>query len=180
MKDHPEPECCPDCEETIRELQKLVAKSEGTDRAYALFELGSAALFTGRDELALASFGACLEILPPGEDPSLESEALFKESCVLAILERQQEAIEAVSRAKKICKALGHSEHLALCEWREGVYHAELGETQIARRLLKAARDRFLKIRRPAAAALCELDLHNIESTPERVAFDPRRRKQKK
>ncbi len=150
---------CEACEDSIRDLQKLVATTEGVDRARALIGLGDAAVIGLRLDLALASFGACLDLLPAGEFADLECQALFKESCVLAELEQYEEAIERVARAKAIAKRQGDLEHLSLCEWRQGVYCACIGRETEALELISDARDRYLELLRPGMAALVELDL---------------------
>lgn len=160
MNELPEHLDCAACEESIRHLQKLVATTEGIDRARALIELGDAAHIALRLDLALASFGACVDLLPEGKFADLECQAIFKESCVLAELRLYDEAIERVSTAKEISKRQGDLEHLSLCEWKQGVYCACLGREAEAFELISGARDRYLELMRPGMAALVELDLY--------------------
>lgn len=180
MAELPEHMSCEACDVSIRHLQKLVATTEGIDRARALLDLGMAAFVALRLDLALASFGACLDLLSPGESVDLECEALFKESCVLAEMERYDEALESVSRAKAICEREGDLEHLSLCEWRQGVYCASAGQQTEALELISAARDRYLQLLRPAMAALAELDLEatSRQDNRARTRKSSRRRKE--
>lgn len=165
LRDH----SCDACDEAIRQLQKLVATTEGIDRARALMDLGMAALIGWRLDLALASFGASLDLLPPGEFPDLEREALYKESCVLAEMGRYDEAIERVSRAKAMCERGGDLEHLTLCEWREGTYFASVGRMEEGLELIATSRDRYLALLQPEMAALCQLDLEHLSEAYDRV-----------
>lgn len=160
MNELPEHLDCEACEESIRHLQKLVATTEGVQRARALIVLGDAAHIALRLDLALASFGACLDLLPSGEWANLECQAIFKESCVLAEMRLYDEAIERLTKAKAICSRQGDLEHLSLCEWKQGVYCASLGRETEAIKLISAARDRYLELQRPGMAALVELDLN--------------------
>lgn len=175
---HPDSHSCEACNSAIRDLQMLVAGTEGIDRARALVELGDAAVVGFRLDLALASFGGCLDLLPEGEFPDLESQALFKESCVLAEMGRFEEAIESIAKARTICRHQRDLEHLSLCEWREGVYWASIERTQNALELIAAARDRYLDLDLPAMAALVELDLQ--KATEEDGVRKPRSRRRRK
>ncbi len=157
LPDHLE---CEVCEESIRHFQKLVATAEGVDRARALIELGDAAHIAFRLDLALASFGACRDLLPSDDFADLQCQAIFKESCVLAEQGLFAMAIERLSEAKAICTRQGDLEHLSLCEWKQGVFCASLGRETEAIELISAARDRYLELQRPGMAALVELDLN--------------------
>ena len=165
-----EPHDCPICDEEIAHLQEAVANSNGIERAEALMELGMAALFGGRDELALASFGACRDLVSGGDYLELESAALFRESCTLAVLGRFDEAIDQVTKAKAICEEEHDLDHLSLCEWREGTYYLDKGDVARARELITSARNRYLTINRLAMASMCELDLQNIEKKRRPIA----------
>lgn len=169
MKEIPEPESCELCEEAIRHLQKRVAVTEGTERARALLDLGMAAFVAYRLDLALASFGACLDLIDRELFPDIASEALFKESCVLAEMERLDEAIESLSRAREISHEEGDVEHVALCWWTEGNYLTCYGRKDEARERITWARDLYLELDQPAMAALCERDLKDVTAAPKRL-----------
>jgi tetratricopeptide (TPR) repeat protein len=172
---------CEACENAIRELQRLVAQTEGIDRARALILLGDAATMNFRAELALAAFGAALDLLPTGEFPDLESEALFKESCALAGLERFEEALQRVRAAKSICESQNDDAHLALCEWRQGMYCAELARNVEAVALIERARDRYRSLPGFEDMVVCvELDLDQAIRLRDGTAATGKRRNGRK
>lgn len=177
MKELPEPAHCEICEEEIRHRQKQVATTQGIERARALLDLGMAAFVGYRLDLALASFGACLDLIDQEAFPDIACEALFKESCVLAEMGRFDEAIERLSRAREISDEEGNLEHVALCWWTEGNYLTSYGRTGEARERLTAARDLYLQLDGPAMAALCERDLKDLTAPRKRVrkSNSPRR-----
>lgn len=170
MKEIPEPEHCELCEEAIRHLQKRVATTEGVERARALLDLGMAAFVAYRLDLALASFGASLDLIDQEVFPDVASEALFKESCVLAEMGRLDEALESLSRAREISDKEGDVEHVALCWWTEGNHLGSSDRKDEARERIVAARDLYLDLDQPAMAALCERDLKDLTAPPKRVA----------
>lgn len=169
MKEIPEPAHCEICEEEIRHLQKQVATTEGTERARTLLELGMAALVGYRLDLALASFGACLDLIDQEVFPDIACEALFKESCVLAEMERYDEAIESLSKAREISYEEGDLEHVALYFWTEGNYLTSYNRKDEAYECITAARDLYLDLDQLAMAALCERDLKDLTAPPKRV-----------
>lgn len=159
---------CELCDNSIGELQKNVAGTEGLDRARALIQLGDAAIFSLREDLALASFGACLDLVADGEAPDIECAALYKESCVLAAMGRYDDAIQRITKAESICERLGDAEHLSLCEWRHGMYRYDQGDTRQALELIKTARDRYLELDLVAMATMVEHDLQMVRTEDKR------------
>lgn len=165
---------CELCDNSIAQLQQSVASTEGLDRARALIQLGDAAIFSLRDDLALASFGACLDLVADGDAPDIQCAALYKESCVLAAIGRYDDAIERITKAESICERLGDLEHLSLCEWRHGMYLQDLGETAPALKLIKGARDRYLELDLLAMATMVEHDLQMVRTEDKRKRSDRR------